>query len=190
MRMNIYMIGVGGQGLVTVSNVIGAAATIRGIKALTSETHGLSQRGGSVDVHVRLGDVNSPLIPMGGADMVIAFELLEAFRAVPYMRDETTLIVNNRLIRPPTPRLKLPRTDELLDKLKRFKSLSVVNAFDAAMKLGNPIVENMILLGAAHELGLSKLIDEEAMIQAIRDTMRMPDLNINAFLMGKSLARR
>ncbi len=187
MRMNIYMIGVGGQGLITTSNLIGAAATSRGVKALTSETHGLSQRGGSVDVHVRLGDVNSPLIPLGGADLVIAFELLEAFRAAPYINENTKIIVNSRLIRPPTPRLRLPRAEELINKLGAIRNVKIIDAFNAAVKLGNPIVENMVLLGAAHAAGLSSAIDEGAIIEAIRSTMRMPELNVRAFEVGINL---
>ncbi|GGP20264.1 indolepyruvate oxidoreductase [Thermocladium modestius] len=187
MRINIYMIGVGGQGLITTSNLIGAAATSRGIKVLTSETHGLSQRGGSVDVHVRLGDVNSPLIPLGGADLVIAFELLEAFRAAPYINENTKIIVNSRLIRPPTPRLRLPSAEELINKLNAIRNVKIIDAFNTAIKLGNPIVENMVLLGAAHAAGLNLAIDENAIIEAIKSTMRMPELNVKAFKMGIDL---
>ncbi|WP_243670275.1 2-oxoacid:acceptor oxidoreductase family protein [Vulcanisaeta sp. JCM 16161] len=98
MRLNIYLAGVGGQGLVTFATVLGDAAIRAGYKALVAETHGLSQRGGSIDVHVRIGDVDAPLIPRGGADVIVAFEILEAFRAIGYANENTVFIVNRRLI--------------------------------------------------------------------------------------------
>ncbi len=94
-----------------------------------------------------MGDVNSPLIPLGGADLVIAFELLEAFRAAPYINENTKIIVNSRLIRPPTPRLRLPSAEELINKLNAIRNVKIIDAFNTAIKLGNPIVENMVLLG-------------------------------------------
>ncbi len=100
MRLNIYLAGVGGQGLVTFATVLGDAAIRAGYKVLVAETHGLSQRGGgSIDVHVRIGDVDAPLIPRGGgADVIVAFEILEAFRAIGYANENTVFIVNRRLI--------------------------------------------------------------------------------------------
>jgi len=79
-RLNVVMVGVGGQGLVTAAKVLADAAIDSGTKALVAETHGLSQRGGAVEVHVRLGDVYAPLVPRGRADVLLAFEIIEAAR--------------------------------------------------------------------------------------------------------------
>ncbi|MGC9152704.1 MAG: 2-oxoacid:acceptor oxidoreductase family protein, partial [Vulcanisaeta sp.] len=117
MKLNIYLAGVGGQGLVTFATILGDAAIRAGYKALIAETHGLSQRGGSIDVHVRIGDVDAPLIPKGGADVVVAFEMLEAFRAINYANENTVFIVNRRLIRPPATRQKIPSVEDLENML-------------------------------------------------------------------------
>ncbi len=154
MRLNIYLAGVGGQGLVTFATVLGDAAIRAGYKALVAETHGLSQRGGSIDVHVRIGDVDAPLIPRGGgADVVVAFEILEAFRAIGYANEGTVFIVNRRLIRPPATKQRIPSINELENALRSsIRRIYIVNAYDDAIKLGNVIYENMVILGALYSI--------------------------------------
>lgn len=187
MRLNIYLAGVGGQGLVTFATVLGDAAMRAGYKALVAETHGLSQRGGSVDVHIRIGDVDAPLIPRGGADAVVAFELLEAFRAVGYANEDTVFIVNRRLIRPPTTRQRIPSVNELEDMLRSgVKRIYMVSAYDDAVKLGNAIYENMVMLGALYSImRLGQYIPQNVIEEAIKANIRRDvDKNLRAFAVG------
>ncbi|GAB6943525.1 indolepyruvate oxidoreductase subunit beta [Vulcanisaeta sp. JCM 14467] len=187
MRLNIYLAGVGGQGLITFATVLGDAAIRAGYKALVAETHGLSQRGGSIDVHVRIGDVDAPLIPRGGADVIVAFEMLETFRAVGYANEGTVFIVNRRLIRPPATKQKIPSIDELENILRRsVRRIYIVNAYDDAVKLGNVIYENMVILGALYSImNLNQYIPQNIIEETIKTNIRRDvDKNLKAFTMG------
>mgnify|MGYP001770694464 CR=1 FL=1 len=190
MRLNIYLTGVGGQGLVTFASVLGQAAVDSGLKALVAETHGLSQRGGAVDVHVRLGDVDSPLIPKGGADVVIAFELIEALRALSFTNKATIMIINRRLIPPPGLKGQLPKPEFIETEVKgRVSRAYFINAYDYAVKLGNPVFENMIMLGALHALSrINEVISvnaiEEAIVKVIGKSIQE---NLRAFRIGRSV---
>jgi indolepyruvate ferredoxin oxidoreductase beta subunit len=186
-RLNIYLAGVGGQGLITFATVLGDAALRTGYKVLIAETHGLSQRGGSVDVHVRIGDVDAPLIPRGGADVIVAFEILEAFRAVSYANEDTVFIVNRRLIRPPAIRQRIPRIEELEGILRNsIKNMHFINAYEDAVRLGNAIYENMVMLGALYSImNLGQYIPRSIIEEAIKANVRRDvDKNIKAFVLG------
>ncbi|KUO80113.1 MAG: indolepyruvate ferredoxin oxidoreductase [Vulcanisaeta sp. JCHS_4] len=187
MRLSMYLAGVGGQGLITFATVLGDAALRAGYKALIAETHGLSQRGGSVDVHVRIGDVDAPLIPRNGADVIVAFEILEALRAVNYANENTTFIVNRRLIRPPATKQRIPSIEELENMLRSsIKNVHFINAYEDAVKLGNVIYENMVMLGALYSImNLSQYIPQDIIEEAIKMNIRRDvDRNIKAFMLG------
>ena len=187
MRLSMYLAGVGGQGLITFATVLGDAALRAGYKALIAETHGLSQRGGSVDVHVRIGDVDAPLIPRNGADVIVAFEILEALRAVNYANENTTFIVNRRLIRPPATKQRIPSIEELENMLRSsIKNVYFINAYEDAVKLGNVIYENMVMLGALYSImNLSQYIPQDIIEEAIKMSIRRDvDRNIKAFMLG------
>jgi len=187
MRLSMYLAGVGGQGLITFATVLGDAALRAGYKALIAETHGLSQRGGSVDVHVRIGDVDAPLIPRNGADVIVAFEILEALRAVNYANENTTFIVNRRLIRPPATKQRIPSIEELENMLRSsIKNVYFINAYEDAVKLGNVIYENMVMLGALYSImNLSQYILQDIIEEAIKMSIRRDvDRNIKAFMLG------
>ncbi|WP_069807035.1 indolepyruvate oxidoreductase subunit beta [Vulcanisaeta thermophila] len=190
MKVNIYLAGVGGQGLITFATVLSNAALKSGLKALMAETHGLSQRGGSVDVHVRIGDVYAPLIPRNGADFIVAFELLEAFRTLAYAHEGTVILVNKRLIRPPATKARIPSVDELISELRKASEhVYVVDAYGKAMELGNVVFENMILLGALYLIsGLNNYVSTGAIEESIKEVIkREQDRNIKAFYMGMKL---
>ncbi|HIE36662.1 TPA: indolepyruvate oxidoreductase, partial [Candidatus Geothermarchaeota archaeon] len=104
MEYNILFAGVGGQGIITLGRLIGSALTNSGFNVLMAETHGLSQRGGSVTVHMRVGDVNSPLVPLGGADLLVGLELIEAVRNLGYLSRDGVKIVNDYIMRPSIPK--------------------------------------------------------------------------------------
>src|SRR5512136_1314653 len=97
---DIYLVGVGGQGIITASKIIGDAALLAGKNVLLSETHGMAQRGGSVTCTARIGDAYSALIPDGRADVILGFELLEALRALPKASRKTAMISSNDTIVP------------------------------------------------------------------------------------------
>ena len=98
---NIMIVGVGGQGTLLASRILGSVALSRGLDVKVSEVHGMSQRGGSVVTYVKYGQaVHSPIIDRGEADIILAFEMLEAYRALPYLKKDGKMIVNNQKINP------------------------------------------------------------------------------------------
>ncbi len=102
MSLNIFICGVGGQGLVLLTSVIGDACAKSGKKIITGEMYGLSQRSGTVSVHLRIGeDAFSPLIPYGEADIIIALEAIEALRYIEYLKKDGIILMNKRIMHPP-----------------------------------------------------------------------------------------
>ena len=157
MTTNILLCGVGGQGIITASAVLAEAALLSGCDVKKSEVHGMSQRGGSVETHVRFsrdGAVHSPLIPAGAADVLLAFEILEALRNVPMTRPEGAVITDNRQIVPMSVTagaFEYP-TDPAADLRATGRAIHIVPGFDIALALGEPRAANMVLLGAASAL--------------------------------------
>ncbi len=187
--INIIVSGVGGQGLITLGNVLGTAAILKGIKAFISEVHGLAQRGGSVIVHIRIGNPNSPLVPENGADVILALEVLEALRAINiYANLNTLIIINKRLIRPAIPELKLLPLEEYISHIKKLGLRVIeVSALDLASKAGNILSENMVMIGALMASGvLNGLLELVNIEKAIREVMpkKWIDVNIRALRMG------
>ena len=187
-RLNIVIVGVGGQGLITAARVLGEAAIEGGCKAIVAETHGLSQRGGAVEVHVRLGDVYSPLVPRGEADVVLSFEMIEAARGAPYLRQGGLLLTSDVLMTPPTPGLKPIKRQQIEDALRRAGiRYAVVPAREVAEKVGNYVVENMALLGALLGTGLlDGFVDAERVRVKVQE-LPMADKNLAAFEEGLKL---
>ncbi len=160
--MNCLLCGVGGQGTVLASRVIAQAAMECGQFARTAETIGMAQRGGCVVSHVRTGDgVSSPLIPLKGADILIAFEPGEAVRCLPYLKQGGVAVVNSKAVQPVSSSLTGKRldADTMLSYLKQKAArVIVVDGDSICEKCGSPKVLNMALLGAAvasGALGLS-----------------------------------
>lgn len=151
MATSLVIVGVGGQGALTLARWIGEAALAAGYDVRIAEIHGMSQRGGSVEVHVRFGkEVYAPVVEEGGADYVVALEAVEALRAYKYLKPSGVLVANKRVIQPPgrwvDPQLVL----EAITKsgIKAY----VLPCFDMAMELGSPIYENAVMLGAVSKL--------------------------------------
>jgi len=187
-RLNIVIVGVGGQGLITAARVLGEAAIEGGCKAIVAETHGLSQRGGAVEVHVRLGDVYSPLVPRGEADVVLSFEMIEAARGAPYLRQGGLLLTSDVLMTPPTPGLKPIKRQQIEDALRRAGiRYAVVPAREVAEKVGNYVVENMALLGALLGTGLLDGFVDAERVRAKVQELPMADKNLAAFEEGLKL---
>ena len=184
---NLFLCGVGGQGILLASEVISSACMKSGFDIKQSEVHGMAQRGGSVVAHLRFGEkVYSPLIEPGDADIVVSFELLEALRYLPYMNRKTRVIVNTQMILPaPVATGVDTYPEDVLDQLtQRGITVFPIDAFEIAKSAGETRAVNMVLVGA-----LSALLplDEEVFLAVISE--RIPEkirkVNTDAFLQGK-----
>ncbi|MHA1936172.1 MAG: indolepyruvate oxidoreductase subunit beta [Candidatus Thorarchaeota archaeon] len=157
---NILFAGVGGQGLMLLSAVLGKAAVDAGLEVMTGETHGLAQRSGSIYVHFKIGKPISPLIPYGKADMLIAMEATEALRYVEYLKEDGVIIMSKHIM----PAVAETET-VALDKEKKTKYFSVemveeqlrkvtskiiaLDSLGLALQAGNARTENSVLIGSA-----------------------------------------
>jgi indolepyruvate ferredoxin oxidoreductase beta subunit len=190
---SIILAGVGGQGTVLASKLIAQAAMSRGLSVRTAETIGMAQRGGCVVSHVRIGDeIHSPMVPKGGADVLIGFEPAEALRALPYLRPDGVVVVSSKAIKPVTASLTGSAYDgtEALDYLKKaVKKLIVVDAGKIAEDCGSAKVLNVALLGAAAASGLLGLTAGE-LETAVRERVnaRFVEMNLKALAAGKKVA--
>ncbi len=186
--VNIVLCGVGGQGTVLASKLIASAAMNKGLQVRSAETIGMAQRGGSVFSHVRVGgNVNSPMISSGEADIIIGFEPAETVRMLPYLKKGGIIITSNRPVIPVTAALKGTdyNGEEMISYLKSLDSvekLIVVDTEEAIAEIGNPKVVNMVLLGAAARTGILGEITHEDIVDAMKKRVKPQfyDMNIKA----------
>ncbi len=191
MKLDLVFTGVGGQGVVVLSDIFCEAALLDGFDVAKAEIHGMAQRGGSISAHVRVGDkVLSPLIERGGADVIVGFEVLETARALPMLKSGGTVVVNVKYI-PPSSLVwgsSKPLKLEGLISLIRQHALRVfeVDGMGIAGKLGNLLVVNTILLGAVSALP-EMSIREESFRRAIAGRLKEKyiSLNLQAFQCGR-----
>ncbi len=184
--VNIVIVGVGGQGIITMASVLAGAAVAKGYNAIVAETHGMSQRGGTVIVHVRLGAAEAPLIMRGDADLLIALEAVEALRYSDYLPKGGIAIVDSRLIRPPLPNVEMPELNAIVSAL-RGAGLRVyqTNAVDRAESFGIPQGANMYLLGYGLAVqGYKGYVDMESLKTSIMERVRKPEANIKVLEAG------
>ena len=156
---NIMIVGVGGQGTLLTSRILGGLAIAGGYDVKLSEVHGMAQRGGSVVTYVRYGEkVAEPIVGEGQADVIIAFERLEALRYAHFLKKDGVLIANDWRIDPmPVVIGAAQYPEHILEDLAKEHKVYTVNATEEAKKLGNPRVFNMIVLGiAAQHMPFSK----------------------------------
>ena len=156
---NIMIVGVGGQGTLLTSRILGGITTKAGFDVKLSEVHGMAQRGGSVVTFVRYGDlVSEPIVEEGQADVLIAFERLEALRYSHFLKKDGVLIANDWRIDPmPVIIGAAAYPEQILEKLEKEVTVYAVNATGEAKKLGNPRVSNLVVLGlAAKHMDFSK----------------------------------
>jgi indolepyruvate ferredoxin oxidoreductase beta subunit len=184
--VDVLMVGVGGQGTILATRVLAQAAQEAGYDIKVSEIHGMAQRGGSVVTQVRLGNkVFSPLIPAGGADVVLAFEKLEGLRLLPALKPGGTIIINEQEI-PPVPVLAgvAEYPANIVEYIRSaVSSVVAVNALEIAEKCGNPKAANMVLLGAmASRLPFGLEVWKKAL--AARIPARLLEVNQAAFAAG------
>ena len=182
MSRNCLLCGVGGQGVVLASRLIAYAAREQGDFVRTTETIGMAQRGGSVVSHVRAGEeVHSPLIPAGGADVILAFEPGEAVRCLPYLKEGGLVITNSRIVKPVTASLggSSYSGGEMLDYLKKKAGqVIVVDGDEICRRAGSAKVLNVALLGAAAKSGALGISMDE-MLEAVRKNVKEKYIALN-----------
>lgn len=182
---NIMIVGVGGQGTLLASRILGNAVISEGYDVKVSEVHGMSQRGGSVVTYVKYGDkVFSPIIDRGEADMILAFEKLEAARALPYLKEGGTVILNDREIAPmPVITGAAEYPDGLVADIAAKAKVIAIDALSLSLEAGSAKAVNVVLIGV---LARSSDISKEVWIQTIKDTVpaKFLDLNLKAFELG------
>ena len=182
---NIMIVGVGGQGTLLTSRILGGITVAAGYDVKLSEVHGMAQRGGSVVTFVRYGEkVAEPIVEEGQADVLIAFEMLEALRYAHFLKKDGAIVVNEHRIDPITVVTGVASYPEnILETLESQHQVFKVNAMEEALKLGNSKVFNIIVLGvAAKHMDFSK----EAWLEVIEKTVppKTVEINKQAFLLG------
>lgn len=148
MKKDIILAGVGGQGILSIAATIGMAAVDNGLYLKQAETHGMSQRGGDVQSHLRLSDkeIASDLIPMGKADMILSVEPMESLRYLPYLSPKGWLVTNtNPFVNIPD----YPEMSVIMDEIRKVKHHIVIDADTIAKEIGSVRSANMVMLGAA-----------------------------------------
>lgn len=192
---NVVVAGVGGQGNVLGTQLLGAVLVDQGYKVTIGETYGASQRGGSVMSHMRVSmtDQYGPLIPPRCADLVIALEPSEAVRVLAqYGNPNTVTVVNTRTIFPvdvTSGNLSYPEKDALMAKIIALsKKAFFLEATEKALELGNPILANIIMIGAVSGAGILSITEVE-LAKAIRENISLDkvDVNLKAFAIGKQM---
>jgi len=185
---DIYLVGVGGQGIITASRIIGDAAISAGKNVLLSETHGMAQRGGSVICTARIGDAYSPLIPDGQADLILSFELLETLRALCKANDNTLVISSTEKIVPlsaSTQKLRYPTLEEISIQAKKVaKDFVPIEARRLAEDSGVPLSSNVVMVGALAGTGVTGLERRDFEKAIEMNISRWVPENLDAFAKG------
>ena len=183
--LNILVTGVGGQGIITFGRILSEVYRRKDIRVLMAETHGMSQRGGSVEVHIRIGDVYSSLVPEGGANIIVGLELIEAVRSLRYANPNTVILTNVKMIRPGLPRVKMPDMHVLLEYINSLGLKSyTLPAHDFAIKAGNVLSVNMVMLGALVGSNLLHKIISLGDLEDIVLNLPMKEVNLKALKYG------
>ena len=184
---NIMIVGVGGQGSLLASKLLGQLFQMQGFDVKVSEVHGMSQRGGSVVTYVRYGDrVYSPIVDQGEADYILSFEILESARWISYLKKGGKLLTNTQKTWPmPVITGAAEYPEGIVEKLSALADVQAVDALALAEQAGSPKAVNVVLIGV-----LSRQMDipEEAWLKAIEETVppKFLELNRKAFQLGRN----
>ena len=186
--VNIMIVGVGGQGTLLASRILGNCVIKEGYDVKVSEVHGMSQRGGSVVTYLKYGEeVFSPIVGKGEADIILAFEELEAFRAIPYLKKGGKMIVNTQQINPmPVIVGKATYPENIISKLESVGDVISLDALSLAKQAGNIKAVNVVLIGV---LAKTSGIAYEKWIDTIKSTVpeKFLEINLKAFDAGYNL---
>jgi indolepyruvate ferredoxin oxidoreductase beta subunit len=192
--VDVYLVGVGGQGIITASKIIGDAALLAGEQVVLSETHGMAQRGGSVVCTARIGDRAGPLVPDFGADVILSLELLETLRAVCKASKDTVVLSSTERIVPlsvSTQKMRYPSQQDVVDRMaSAAKGVVMVDAAGLAGQAGVPMSSNVVMVGALAGSGATG-IDRAFFDQAVRANIpRKLDENLKAFALGYETGKK
>lgn len=190
MEINIVIAGVGGQGVVTAGTLISQAASAAGLNVVMSEIHGLAQRGGSVSVEVRIGDVKSPIIPMGDVDLILGLEPMEGVRAASRAGEKTIMLINTETIAPVSLSMKgekYPGITDLVAGVSEKHDLRLIDGLKYALEAGDARAVSTVMVGAAMQLGLFPFSQED-MKTALgrRFSGKVLEMNEKALELGKT----
>ena len=190
-KFDLVIVGVGGQGTLLASKILGHLALKEGCGVKVSEVHGMSQRGGSVVTYVKYGqEIYSPIIDQGEADIILAFERLEALRALPYLKKGGRIIVNDRSIDPmPVITGAAEYPEGIVDELKKFAHVISLDALSIAEVCGSAKAVNVVLIGV---LAGSTDIPRDAWIEALKATVppKFLEINLKAFDAGYEISKK
>lgn len=189
MKIDIILAGVGGQGILSIAAIVGAAAIEKGLFLKQAETHGMSQRGGAVVSNLRIADypVSSDLIPLGGADVILSVEPMESLRYLPYLTKNGWLVTNSTTFENIP---DYPDFTEIEKEINKLPHAVLLDADKIAKELGNPRGSNMVMLGAASPFLHFSDQEMEKAIENIfcRKGQDVVDLNINAYKAGRAVS--
>ncbi len=187
-KISIVLTGVGGQGVITASNILGKAAVKAGVNVFVSEVHGMAQRGGSVNCTVRLGDVSGPLVPNGSAKAFLSMEPSEALRYAQYTNKDTKIITDITPVIPFTVSTgdeEYPKLEKVFGELETYGKLYKIDATKLAKEAGAIITKNVVMLGAL--AGADVLpFKKEVLIDTILENVpkKFQEINKKAFELG------
>ena len=189
MTKSILLVGVGGQGTILAAKILTLCLMEAGYDVKMSEIHGMSQRGGAVSSHVRYGEkVYSPVIEKGSADVLIAFEQMEALRWLDYIKPQAKAVVNSLVIKPvPVLIGKAAYSDQILDEIRARADATILDAQAEAIAVGNARALNILLVGTAVKLMNLEGIDWNKII-AENVKPAFVEVNQKAFARGLELA--
>ncbi|UCE80643.1 MAG: indolepyruvate oxidoreductase subunit beta [Methanobacteriota archaeon] len=191
--VDIYLVGVGGQGIITASKIIGSAAMLAGENVVLSETHGMAQRGGSVVCTARIGDSSNPLIRDSGADIILSLELLETARAICKANEDTVFVASTDMIIPlsvSTQNLEYPSFEDIKRRVEAVSRAAVfIDSQKVAEEEGVPMSSNVVMIGALAGTGTTG-IDEDLFKEAVGlNIRRNSSENRKAFARGVEAGR-
>jgi indolepyruvate ferredoxin oxidoreductase beta subunit len=190
MKQDIILAGVGGQGILSIAYVIDNAALKEGLSFKQAEVHGMAQRGGAVQSHLRLSNevIYSDLIPKGAADMILSVEPLESIRYFDYLAPDGIVVTSS------SPFVNIPNYPDLekvLDKVKSIPRSIIVDSAKLAQEAGFARAQNMVMLGAA---SVHLILEVENLQEYIRELFKrhgdkVVDINLKAFDLGRNAAK-
>jgi len=186
-KLDLLITGVGGQGAILASDIIGKAAVTAGIPIRAAETHGMAQRGGSVVNHIRVGNDYGSMIPKKGADLLLALEPMEAVRYLDFLKDGGVVIVNTKPIIPVTVTSGLTKYPEVPDILEFLSEKYIVKAFNAdelAYEAGSRLAMNVVMVGAVSGY---LPIPKEIILESVKALVpqKTIEVNLRAFEAGR-----
>lgn len=186
-KLDLLITGVGGQGAILASDIIGKAAVAAGLPIRAAETHGMAQRGGSVVNHIRIGENFGSMIPKKGADLMLALEPMEAVRYLDFLKDGGIIIVNTQPLLPVTVTsglAKYPDVSEILDVLSEKYIVKAFNADELAFEAGSRLAMNVAMVGAVSDY---LPIPREDLLMSIKALVpqKTVEINLKAFEMGR-----